>query len=262
MTFFRRRISYIIAPLIGLGLFAAARLPLLVDDGKMTIWGAACAVTVGLTALAAFFVARESGRGLRAVRWAAPVVLLAASGFVFLLIVESSVGRYALAALVMLLAAVYFENLRAAIPSNIPSGPVDLMHLSFVLDAVSFFFLLAFIFGFATFYDVPLMITSLIVGLLAALVTHETLWRAGFSTRQHAGLITAAGILGLEAHVALSLLPTSYLVNAGVVVVLLSAAMHATKQILSGAGEFRFFRKEMAAALLLSALLLGTANWS
>jgi hypothetical protein len=262
MTFFRRRISYIVAPLIGLGLFAAARLPFLAENDKMAVWGAVFAVTVVFTAGAAFFVARESGRGLRAVRWAVPVVLLVTSAFVFLLIVETAAGRYGLAGLVMLLSAVYFENLRATIPGAGRFGPGDLMHLSFVLDAISFFFLLAFIFGFATFYNVPLPVAAMVVGLLVALMTHETLWRAGFSTRQHVSLVVAAGVLGLEAHVALSLLPTSYLVNAGVAVVLLSAAMHAVKQVLSGAGEVRFFRKEIVAALLLAGLLLGTANWS
>jgi hypothetical protein len=261
MTFFRRRISFIISPLIGLGLFAAVRLPLLVEGGQMAVWGAVFAVTVALTAGAGFFVARESGRGLQAVRWAAPAVLLVISAFVFLLIIETTAGRYGLAGLVMLLTAVYFENLRATIPGAGQFGPGDLMHLSFVLDAVSLFFLLAFVFGVAAFYYVSLPVAALAVGLLAALMTHETLWRAGIRTLDHISLVAAAGLIGLEAYVALSLLPTTYLVNAGVAVVLLSAALHVVKQVLSGAGEIKFFRKEMVAALILAGVLFGTANW-
>lgn len=261
MIFLRRRIALFVSLLVGLGLFAAARLPLMAAEDQLTVWGAIFAATAALVTAAAVLAAWGRGSVLRSLRLAIPVILLVASSFVYLLIIETPSGRYGLAGLAMLLTAVFFENLRLAAAGPDRAGSAHLINLSFVLDATSLFFLLAFVFGFATFYHVPLPNAAAAVGAVTALIAHEALWRAGFSVREHAVLVVAAGIVGAETYVTLSLLPTSYLVDAAVAVVLLSAALHVVKQVLSGAGELKFFRKELAASLTLAMLLLCTARW-
>jgi len=263
MGYLRRRLAYIISLLLGAGLLAAARLPLAVVDGRLLVWTSIVAFTAALVAVAGTHVSYHAGAPVfRSLRLAAPAVFLAASSFLYLLIVETALGRYGLAALVMFLTAVFFENLRRSPEGAERSGPTNLVHLSLVLDALSLFFLLSFIFGVAAFFYVSLPLAAAVIGLVAAAMTREMLWRSGLQSREYVSLIVAAGLIGAETYVALALLPTSHLVNAAVAVVLLSAALHVVRQVLSGAGEFRYFRKELAASLLLAVLLMTTARWA
>ncbi len=261
MFFLRRRTPQIASLLLGLGLVAAAKLPLFWLQSRFLVWGASAFVTCVLVGLIGVLALRSGGR-LRALRLAAPAILLSACTFLYLLIVESSVGRYSMTFLVMFLVALYLENLRRSESGPAGSNASQLVHLCFVLDAVSMFFLLAFIFGLAAFYSVSLPSAAVAVGAVAAFLTHETLWRAGFGSRGHAGLVIAAAAVGIEGYVALSLLPTSHLVNAAVGVILFSAGLHVIKEVMSGAGEFKYFRKELVGSLSLAVLLLTTARWS
>ncbi len=261
MAFLRRRSPHIASLVLGLGLLAAAKFPLLWVESRFWVWGLAALLTsvlVGLIGVLAF----RSGGCWRALRLMAPAILLTLCASLYLLIIESSWGRYALTVLVMFLVAVYMENLRRSESGPEASHASHLVHLCFVLDAVSLFFLLAFIFGLAAFYYVSLPAAAAAVGAVTAFLTHEMLWRAGFGSRGQLGLVAAAAVIGMEGYVALTLLPTAYLVNSAVAVILFSVGLHVVKQILSGAGEFKYFRKELIASLSLAVLLLTTARWS
>jgi len=262
MNWLRRRLPYLISLLSGTGLLAAARLAVAHKDGNFFVWSVIAGSVSALVAIGGILIF-WGGRPLRSLRLALPAVFLTVSAFLYLLIIETPWGRFGLTALVMFLTAVFFESLRRSLPAGSDRpGPASLIYLSLVLDAVSLFFLLAFIFGLATFYNISLSAASAGIGLVTAFMAHEMLWRAGFATRDQAALVAASGFIGAEVFAGLYLLPTSYLVNAAVAVVLLTAALHVVKQVLSGAGELKYFRKELAAALLLAVLLLTTARWA
>jgi len=255
------RMTILVAPLAALGLAAVVLLPAYTpEDGRLTVWAALTGVTVCVVAAAGVRAAKAALSGPGRSRWAAPPAFLTLSSSLFLLMAETSAGRWSLVALTVLLVAVYFENLRGAAESH-KGGTGALARLSGVLDAISLFFALAFIFGLANFYYVSLPAAALTVGLAGAALFHETLWRAGFETKGQRTLVAAAGCVCAEAYAALSFLPTSNLVNAAVAVVLLAAALRVSERVLSGAGEFKFFSRELAASLALAMVLLLTARW-
>src|SRR3990172_9259733 len=171
MHFLRRRAPQIAAVLSGFGLLAAAGFPWSLAEDRLLLWETAAVLTVALVGLTGA-LACFSGSRLRALRLASPAILLSASSFLYLLIVETVLGRCALTALVMGLTAVFFENWRRAEAAPEHPDHVQLMHPSLVLDAVSFFFLMAFIFGISAFYRVPLIVAAVAVGSVAAFLTH------------------------------------------------------------------------------------------
>ncbi len=254
-----RYVAYAIAPLVGLGLYAAARFPLGLAEGKFMAWAAISFTTTLVVSAASFLVVRVSRPGGSWLPFVEPPLFLTLSSFLALLLIETSFGRYGAAVLVMVLLAVYFENLRA---SESGSGqPADLVHLAHALDFVGLFFVSAFAFEIGTFFYVPVPLLALAMALVGAAAAAADLWRAGFSVRDQVWLVGALAALSGELFVALNFLPISNLVNAAVGVVLFSLALQVAKHVLSGAGEFKYVRRELAVSSALVVVLLLTAKW-
>ncbi len=253
-----RYISYAAAPVAGLGLYAAARFPTGAAD-KFLVWAAIVAVTTAAIAAAAVLVVRTSRPGGRWLPFIEPPIFLTAASFLVLLLVETSLARYGLAVLSMVLLAVYFENLRAADSDR--GQPADLVHLAHALDFVGLFFLAAFAFEIGMFFYVPVPLSAAVMAVFGAAAAAADLWRAGFVLREQSWLVAALGTLSGELFIALNFLPTSNLVNAAVAVVLFSLALQTAKHVLSGAGEFKYIRRELAVSAALVVILFLTARW-
>lgn len=243
-------------------LVAAARLSVLPPETRVSALSGIVAAAGIVAAVCAYASARGAyGRAIAA-RYAIAPAFFAVSAAGFLLLVEGSAFRYALAAATasMLYAwFAYVDGMRGEPGRFTAEGFV---HLVRALRVVASFFFLAFCFGITVFMQVPVWIPALAVLAATALVSWETLWHAKRSSREEVPLIAALALVASQLYVGLSFLPTSAAVNAAVATTFLAFALHFAERAFDGDGSAKWLRRQFAMSGLLVVLVLATARWA
>ncbi len=257
------RWTIIVAPLVVAGSFLAALwLPAFLPQVAATSIAVVLAAAVIVVTVAVVIAAHRT-HGIRpSLRLAFTPASVVIAGAAYLLLVEGVIARYALVAVVATLVGMFMAALDDLLDANgLGAHREDFLHFSFALHVIAAFFLLAFLFGLQTFAEVPLPITAAAAGVLLAAIAAESLSRAGKSGKDAALLAGSLGVVSAEFYVALSFLPTTYLVDAAVGVILFAAALHLAAGV-STDGSRNPLRRHTALIVSLLALVLGTAQWS
>lgn len=251
----RRWISYAAAPLVGACFYAATALPTRLPEQKLTALVLIDAAATTAVFIIALLGARDAGTMLRRVRIAFTPAFFTAASLGYFVLVETRAARYALAAFTVGLLAVYFIQLRKALHPFIPLTLVEFAHLSYAMHVISMFFAFAFAFGITQYVHVWSPVLALTLGFLGALVAVETFSGGGASA-------AVIGLLAAELQASLAFLPTSYMVNAAVAIILFVLSLHVFKHVLAGLSDNKALKKHFALSSLLIVLVLVTARWA
>jgi len=165
-----------------------------------------------------------------------------------------------LVAVVALLVGAHLGQVRAAAARG-PEFDPALAHLANLVGLAGLFLLLAFLYGINSYYYVSMPLLGLAAATLVAGVARESLVSFGLTSAELPIVIVVIGALEFQAYVGFSFLPTGSLVNAAVNVILFASSLYVVRMILQGAGEARYFRRELALSLLSVAVLMATAGW-
>lgn len=233
--------------------------------GAAMQWSAQPLVPLAASALVAFLLfARLSGGQLRTTApWnlmLAPLFFLVSAQGLFLLL-ETSSGRLALAALASLVLYFYAEQIFAYVHAPALYQPFAIQHLSLGMNVLTVFCAGAFAFGARVFLQAPFLVLAPGVAVVAGYCVFQTLWASKMETGRAVGYGVAGGIAAAEALFALAFLPTGFYVNAAVlalaVYVFLGLARASFLNQLSRSLAIRY----VVAGSALTAVLLGTAAW-
>jgi hypothetical protein len=188
--------------------------------------------------------------------------LLLISAVMFFLIVESTVGAWALAVAVTLAVSLYAENLFAFY--HLPSmyQAYSLEYLSLMCYVTSAFFFTGSAYMAQLFLELPLWVPAITIFIIVLLATVAVFWvsKIGFET----GVLFAitGAILMTEVYVALSMLPTSFVTQAAAFSVLWYVYLGlARAQVLEKITPVVIRRYVLLGSLLL-AIIFGTASWT
>lgn len=186
----------------------------------------------------------------------APISLLGAAGFIFMLIVENAAGRAATAAAVLALHASYLSLMPRAVSGAEPSR--EFLRVRSAVWLATLFFVLAFLYGIGDVVDVPLAVLVFTAGAVAAVAGSAL--RPESAPGAPVAVVAAFGALGAETFLALWFLPTAWLVDAAVSMILFVLALQAVTH--AGVAPAPVFRRRTVFAATLIALVLGTARWA
>jgi len=255
-----RNLPVIVAFLVGAASFAASWLPVRHLPLALVIWAACLGSALAVIAAGVFLIARGTARALPFWRSCLPSVFLVSAGFAYLLIIESAAGSYLLAALVALLVGAHLAQVRSAAAGGVDHDPA-LAHLANLVGLAGLFLLLAFLYGINSYYYISMPLLGLAAAAAVAGVAGESLASFGLTSAELPIVVVVFGALEFQAYVGFSFLPTGNLVNAAVNVILFASALYVVRMILQGAGEARYFRRELALSFLSVAILMATAGW-
>ena len=250
----------IVAFLVGTAAFTATWLPARHLPFALTIWSACLGAALAVIAAGVFLIARGTGRPLSFWRSCLPSVFLVIAGFAYLLIIESALGSYLLAAIVALLVGAHLAQVRSAAAGVVERDPA-LAHLANLIGLAGLFLLLSFLYGINSYYYVSMPLLGLAAAAAVAGVAGESLASFGLTSAELPIVVVVFGALEFQAYVGFSFLPTGNLVNAAVNVILFASSLYAVRMILQGAVEARHFRRELALSFLSVAILMATAGW-
>jgi hypothetical protein len=241
--------------LVGAAFYAAAALPRRLPEQKLL-----ALILIDTAAAAAVFIisllsARDAGTMPRRARIAFTPAFFTAASLGYFMLIETKSARYALAAFTIGLLSVYFIQLRKALHPFIPLTLVEFAHLSYAMHAISMFFTFAFTFGITSYIHIWSPILALALGLLGGIVALETFKGNGVAS-------AAIGLLAAELQASLAFLPTSYMVNAAVAIILFVLSLHVFKHVLTGLADNRTIKRQFAFSTLLVVLVLATARWA
>ena len=260
MKRFEHWLQYAVSPLVGAGFFVSGLLTVRLPEQRLAVLSIAASALCLAVFAVSVLAARDAGTALRRLRLAFTPTLLTASAFGYYLLLETDLARYGLIAMVVALLAVWFVQLRKALHPFIPLTLVEFAHLCYAMHVVSMFFAYAFAFGIALYVSVSPLILVPAVGLIGAMIAAETM-SAVAARRERWAMVAAIGILAAELQASLGFLPTSYVVNAAVALILFVLALHVFKQVTSGIAERRTLRRHFALSSTLIVLVLMTAQW-
>lgn len=225
-------------------------------------------LTLLLSVLLAFvsgFLAAGPERSLsRAALVAATPAILVAAGFGLYLTIDAPGERTAAAVATVGFVAAYVSYAKGIADGAGGFTDADFAHVSAAVHVVAVFLAFAFALSVADYLAVPMWAVALVVAATLALVSVETLRRAGLEQRASGVVLTACAlaVLGVELFVGASFLPTSFLVSAGAAAIVFSAVLHAAMDVLSGRASEKAMRRQFFLALGLLVVLFATARWA
>ncbi|MEK9152350.1 MAG: hypothetical protein AAB692_03205 [Patescibacteria group bacterium] len=254
------RTPVFLAPIVVGGAYlAAAKLAPLADGHFWIIVAAAAAVMLVALAVLLAFICRGLGRAAGARFMIAPL-LFAVGAYGFLLLVETSGGRYGLTLGVMAGLGMYAEELRLAARLRRLSDVQAVEHFGHPLRLLGLFFLLAFLFGVNAFAHVPVAVRAIIAGL-AAMLAAAPVFDAVLESKKAWTVSAAFALMMAELFAAFALLPIAGLASAGALTLLFSGCLHLTRQPFTAAETPRQARRSFASSIALTAVVLATAQW-
>lgn len=196
-----------------------------------------------------------------AARLSSPGAFLIASAALFILLVDTRLGRWGIVILAAVLLWVFHQNLRFAAADPASERARNLNNLACTLDAVGGFMFSAFLFGASEFFEFPAVAGAALAGAAGAWIAYETVRRYGFDVRKEAPAVAFFGVLAAELQGGLSFLPTVREVNAAAAVLVAAPVLHFIVRILAGRMEVRRTLRILAAAGILIAAVMLTARW-
>lgn len=210
--------------------------------------------------LITFFVVRGHVSLYHRIRMAVTPVVLMLSAYGYLMLAETAFARHAITILTTLALFVYFEWLRR-LSSLQKSEGGEFAHFSFALHVVSSFFLFSFAYGLLHLMHPPVSLIAPMVGIVLISISFETMRRAGIKASRSVPIAAALALLATELFVAISFLPTSYIVDSLVLTILFSLALKVTRGIMKSEGDAQMIRRQVFASFILVILVLSTARW-
>ncbi|MBU0625056.1 hypothetical protein KKF05_01795 [Patescibacteria group bacterium] len=199
----------------------------------------------------------------RITRWRLmlPPSLLTAGAFMFHLMVGSPSARFITVTATMLLLFGFVLRLDA-LKASADTTQESVLFYGHVISLIGLFFVGVFGFGIKQFIQFPTFVTAFLLGGLMFAVAYEALIPI-MITPPHLRAVAAAalGVIGTEFFFALSFLPTPFIVNAAVLIIVFFAGLRAVSRILRGDSIFLGLRIELALTLVLIVLIMATARW-
>ena len=156
-------------------------------------------------------------------RWGHVVMTPAAffiSALTYLLLQESQIVMFVAAGLTALFLALFWEHVFRFVHLPGTYQPYSLEQTSLVLHFISVFFLAEVFYGLNTFLQVPIWLLTIVAAVVAGIFVYETLWMSKLRDKLSIRVAAIGALLFAELFWALSLLPTSFKVNAAVLAVL------------------------------------------
>lgn len=188
-------------------------------------------------------------------------LLLLVSSLMFFVLLESDAGKWTLGLIVTLALAIYAESLFAFYHLPSTYQPYSLEYLTLIIYVSSAFFFTSSAYMAQLFLELPLWVPSVAVFVAVLFATMAVFWvsKIGFETGVPFALVGA--ILMTELYVALAFLPTSFVTNAAVFAVCLSTYFGLVRAQVLEKLSLKVVRRYVGLALVLVAVILGTATW-
>ncbi|OIO51191.1 hypothetical protein COY93_03580 [Candidatus Uhrbacteria bacterium CG_4_10_14_0_8_um_filter_58_22] len=196
-------------------------------------------------------------------RWRAvlsPTVFVA-GGFLFYSLLGSVPVRFVFVIVVMLTLLVFVMRLDSSDTLDPVHGVNRTVRLGRLMNLLGVFFATVFLFGIGWFVSLPVAVSAVVFGGLLSIVQYEALQQSGADRALTFRATVALTVLGVETYVGLSFLPTPFLVNATVLVIICFAVGRSAVRMLSGDIGTRGLKFGLAAAAVLVALVMATARW-
>ncbi|MBI4457466.1 hypothetical protein HY633_00695 [Candidatus Uhrbacteria bacterium] len=245
--------------MVGAAFLAAAKLAPRIGDAFWPTLGVVIAVLLIALAGMLGFAVRMLDREIMLRSLGAPLFLVLGA-YGFLLLVETTRGRYALTAGVMAALALYAEQLRIAQRLRRHSDFLAVEHLAHPLRLLGLFFLLDFLFGVNAFVPVPVAARAALAGLAAGLAATPVFGNV-IGRKQAAATAAVFGLVVAELFSAFALLPVSALASAAALTLLFSGVLHLVRHPFTPEETPRQARRSFASAVLMTAAVLATARW-
>ncbi len=189
-----------------------------------------------------------------------PVVFLLSS-IGFLLLLEDSVSRWALAGLAASLLFVFGELVFVYLHLPASYQPYSIEHLSLPMNILSVFFLSATFFGTNLFLQLPLPLLSIAFALVVMFLVFGTLWVSKVSFTQAMPYALAGTLLATQLFAVLTYLPTGYYTNAALLALYFYLFLGCTRAQSLARLSKDVVKRYVIFGALLGAVILGSARW-
>ncbi len=249
--------------LVAAAFFVAPQVAVRFPDEKGLVLSCVAA-GIALLALSAGLASASRLPFAGALRLATAPALFAVAGFGCFLIVGSELPRLAVATVVGAILVLYFSQLEMAMPWVAKVSMGQFLHLLHAVHTMTVFFAFAFAYGIIQYSDIPTWVMALAMTVLTGTVAWQTLPFAEASDDRLVRPVLAAAfaLIGGQLYLAFSFLPTLWTVNAASAAVLCAVSLHICRQIADGDAVPVRNRRDLAVAVALVMLVLGTARWN
>lgn len=260
MKFLDRISSYLIAFFVGGAFYRAMRMSTAQGTVDMRSLFVPPILLSLVIVLITFLIVRGRVSLYHRIRMAVTPVVLMLGAYGYLMLAETSTLRFVITVLTTVALFVYFERLRR-LSSLQKSEGGEFAHFSFALHVASSFFLFSFAYGLLHLVHPPVSLIAPMVGIVLISISFETMRRAGIRASHSVPLAFTLAFLATELFVAISFLPTSYIVDSVVLTILFSLALQVTRAIMKDEATTQVIRRQVFVSFILVILVLSTARW-
>ncbi|OGM01223.1 hypothetical protein A2480_01660 [Candidatus Uhrbacteria bacterium RIFOXYC2_FULL_47_19] len=246
---------------VGTLFYISSVIPVLPETWRSFIFVLVFLVSVTLTLLMILLSPVRLPPGVA--RWRvilSPTVFVAGS-FLFYSLLGSVLARFVSVTVIMLALLVFVMRLDSSDALDPLRGANRTVRLGRLMNLLGVFFATVFLFGIGRFISLPVVVSAIIFGGLLSIVQYEALQQSGADRALIVRATVALTALGIETYIGLSFLPTPFLVNATVLMIICFAIGRSAVRILSGDVGTRGLKFGLTAAAVLVVLVLATARW-
>ncbi len=191
-----------------------------------------------------------------------PLVFFASS-FLLLLFLESPTAMAVLAGITTLFVFFFAEHVFAYVHLPATYQAYSIEHFSLVLNVCSVFFLSTAGFGARLFYqgDAPLWFLSTLFFLAAFFTILSTFWASKVDVRRSMAYALGGAVFAAELFCAVTYLPTNFLSGGAFIALAVYLFLGLTRATIMDTLTPRLAKQYVAAGIVFSLIIFGTAQW-
>jgi hypothetical protein len=247
---------------IGIFLYVAALTPMLPEIARVPIIIGLFVLTISTVIFMVNTAVRLQQTGIARWRLILSPTLLTVGTFLFHLLVGSTLARFITITITMLLLFGFILRMDT-LKMTADATRESVLSYGQLISLVGIFFFGVFGFGIGQFVQIPTVIIAILLGVLIFTIAYELFLEIQIPFAQTRFLsAVAVGLIGAELFCALSFLPTPFMVNAIVLLIVFFFILRATARLLfNDPLGLRQLRPSLIFTLLLIVLVLTTAHW-
>jgi len=139
--------------------------------------------------------------------------------------------------------------------------PYTIENLSGYVNLISIFLFYASFYSFGLFINTPTWFLTILVFIVTILISYQTLWVNKINFRKARLFLIIIGIIIAELFWCVDFLPTSYFVNAVILIIFYYVIINVSRDYLLGLINFKSVRQYLLVSFFVLILILATAPW-
>lgn len=139
--------------------------------------------------------------------------------------------------------------------------PYTLENLSSYVNLISVFLFYASFFSFGLFISAPVWLLAILAFIITILISYQTLWANKIDFKRARLFILIIGIILTELYWCVDFLPTSYFVNAVILIIFYYIVINISRDYLLNVLNKKSVRRYLIVSFLVLILTLATAPW-